>query len=300
MVDLKTLLTQNSDAVRKRLTEYMDGYDADAPWKRCTDAMRYSLISSGKAIRPFLAVQFSKLFGGDEDVALTFGCGVEMIHASSLIHDDLPAMDNDDMRRGKPSCHKAFGEYTAILAGDSLILTGLDILTKNTPAELSVEAVHLLASNAGPMGMVGGQQLDLEYESEETITEDMLSLMCKLKTGALIETSCLMGVLSAKNRLSEAEYKAAVNSAKEYAYNLGIAFQIYDDVLDVIGDEKLLGKPIGSDAAQGKTTYVTLLGLEGAKKRYLEYTEKAVAAVSRFKGGEILSELAYMLVNRNN
>lgn len=300
MADLNLLLTENSKNVAKRLTDYMDLFDKDADWKRCTDAMRYSLISSGKAIRPFLAVEFAKLFGGDTKMALSFGCGVEMMHASSLIHDDLPAMDNDDMRRGKPSCHKQFDEYTAILAGDALLLTSLEIMTNDAPPELAAEAVHILATYGGPRGMIGGQQLDLEYESKETVTEEMLCRLSMQKTGGIITAACLLGVLASKPYLDAEMYEKAKKAAVDYAYNIGIAFQIYDDLLDVIGDEKILGKPIGSDAEQGKTTFASLLGIEETKKRYMEYTEKAVASIKPFTNSETLIELAYMLVNRNN
>ena len=223
------------------------------------------------------------------------------MHASSLIHDDLPAMDNDDVRRGKPSCHKAFGEYTAILAGDSLLLTALEILaSENIPSILGTEAVRLLAKCGGPLGMMGGQQLDLEYEKRETVTTDMLVNMCLHKTGAIITGACLLGVLSAKGRLDSEAYENAYKAAKSYGENLGLAFQIYDDVLDVIGDEKTLGKPVGSDAIEGKTTFASLLGIEAATKLYKEYTDKAIESISGFEGSETLTELAYFLINRNN
>lgn len=299
MTDIKRLLSENYASVEKRLSEYMDTFGNNTPWSRCTEAMRYSLIAGGKAIRPFLTVAFSRLFGGDTDLALTLGCAVEMMHASSLVHDDLPAMDNDDMRRGKPSCHIKYGEYTAILAGDALMISSFDMLTRNVPPSISAEAVHLLATNAGPLGMIGGQQLDLEYESEKEVSEEMLSEMCKMKTGALINLSCLLGVLSAKERLSPSEYDKAQESASEYAYSLGLAFQIYDDVLDVIGDEATLGKPIGSDASEGKTTYVDVLGLKGAKARYREYTDRAISSIKNYKGSEELVSLAEALIRRD-
>ncbi len=301
MSTLSERLRTNGEAVATRLTEYMERFDVNADQGVLSRAMSYSLIAGGKAIRPFLAVEFSRLFGGDTDVALSFGCGVEMMHASSLIHDDLPAMDNDDMRRGKPSCHKAFGEYTAILAGDSLLLTALEILaSENIPESIAPQAVRLLAESGGPLGMMGGQQLDLEYETKESVSVDMLINMCRHKTGAIIRAACLLGVLSAKGRLSEKEYEKAYRAAHEYADCLGLAFQIYDDVLDVIGDEKTLGKPVGSDAKEGKTTFASLLGIDGATKLYKEYTDRAVAAIASFEGSETLTELAYFLINRNN
>ena len=301
MKNISLLLKENSNNVINCLTEYMSRFDTKSDQGVLIEAIIYSLISSGKAIRPFLSVEFSKLFEGDRDIALKFGCGVEMMHASSLIHDDLPAMDNDDMRRGKPSCHKKYGEYTAILAGDSLLLTALEILaSKEIPCDISTEAVRLLAKSGGPLGMMGGQQLDLEYESKQIVTEKMLNNMCLHKTGALITASCLLGVISAKHNMTDAEYETAYNAAKEYGKNIGLAFQIYDDVLDVIGDENLLGKPIGSDQKQGKTTFATLLGIENATAKYKEYTEKAVKAINHFDNSETLTELAYALINRDN
>lgn len=301
MTDISIKLRENGEAVTKRLTEYMTRFDPSADQGALSTAMSYSLIAGGKAVRPFLAVEFSKLFGGDEDVALSFGCGVEMMHASSLIHDDLPAMDNDDIRRGKPSCHKAFGEYTAILAGDSLLLTALEILaSENIPASIGAEAVRLLAKCGGPLGMMGGQQLDLEYEARKPVTVDMLTNMCLHKTGAIITGACLLGVLSAKDRLGKEDYERACDAARCYGESLGLAFQIYDDVLDVIGDEKTLGKPVGSDAKEGKTTFASLLGIEGATRLYKEYTDRAIEAVSHFEGHETLEALAHFLINRNN
>lgn len=301
MTDISGKLKKNGEAVTKRLTEYMERFDVKADQGALSKAMSYSLISGGKAVRPFLAVEFSKLFGGDEDIALSFGCGVEMMHASSLIHDDLPAMDNDDMRRGKPSCHKAFGEYTAILAGDSLLLTALEILaSEEIPAKLSQEAVRLLAKCGGPLGMMGGQQLDLEYESKEPVTVDMLTNMCRHKTGAIITGACLLGVLSAKEKLDKETYEKAYEAARQYGDFLGIAFQIYDDVLDVIGDEKTLGKPVGSDVEEGKTTFASLLGIDGATKLYKEYTDKAINSIASFEGADTLKDLAHFLISRNN
>lgn len=301
MTDISEKLLKNGEAVRKRLIKYMERFDQNADQGVLSKAMSYSLISSGKAVRPFLAVEFSKLFGGDEDMALSFGCGVEMMHASSLIHDDLPAMDNDDMRRGKPSCHKAFGEYTAILAGDSLLLTALEILaSEKIPPSLSQEAVRLLAKCGGPLGMMGGQQLDLEYEKKESVSTDMLINMCRHKTGAIITGACLLGVLSAKEKLSDEAYEKAYEAARCYGDCLGIAFQIYDDVLDVIGDEKKLGKPIGSDEKEGKTTFASLLGIDGATKLYREFTDKAVESIASFEGAKTLTALAYFLINRNS
>lgn len=301
MTDISEKLRKNSEAVTKKLSEYMERFDENSDQGILSTAMSYSLIAGGKAIRPFLSTEFSRLFGGDADIALRFGCGVEMMHASSLIHDDLPAMDNDDMRRGKPSCHKKFGEYTAILAGDSLLLTALDILVgEEIPVPLGAEAVRLLSKHGGPLGMMGGQQLDLEYESRRPVTVDMLTNMCRHKTGAIIRAACILGVLSAKETLTDEEYQKAYKAAEQYGDNIGLAFQIYDDVLDVIGDEKTLGKPVGSDAEEGKTTFVSILGIDGATELYKEYTSKAVEVIAPFKGSETLTELAYFLINRNN
>ena len=261
------------------------------------DAMKYSVANGGKRIRPILAIEFAKACAGNIDAALDFGCAVEMIHTYSLIHDDLPCMDNDDMRRGKPSCHIAFGEDNALLAGDALLTEAFLTLTspRNVSEKNIVRAVSYLSAFAGINGMVGGQVLDLQFENTKPTVEEILK-MYSLKTCGLIKAACVLGCLSS-NDYDENKISAAV----EYAENLGIAFQIQDDILDIEGDAIALGKPIGSDAKNDKSTVVKYFGLEKSKELVREYTDKAISALDSFeKNTETLKQLAYMLVDRKS
>ncbi len=259
------------------------------------EAMKYSLSIGGKRIRPVLTLEFCRLCGGDVKKALPFAAALEMIHTYSLIHDDLPCMDNDDMRRGMPSCHIRYGEEYALLAGDGLLTRAFGILTESSASpEIIVKAVSLLSELAGVNGMIGGQVVDLKNE-DKPCTIDVLETMDSLKTGALIKCAALLGVLAAGGTAKQ------YNAAGEYASNLGHAFQIVDDILDVTGDADELGKPIGSDKESGKSTYVSVLGLEKSKKYAEEITEKAVQALGTFGDeAEFLRELAISLINRKN
>ncbi len=261
------------------------------------DAMKYSVSNGGKRIRPILSVEFAKLCNGDIDTAVYFGCAVEMIHTYSLIHDDLPCMDNDDMRRGKPSCHIAFGEDNALLAGDALLTEAFALLTytKNVSEKNIVRAVSYLSSFAGINGMIGGQVLDLQFEKTKPTINEILK-MYSLKTCGLIKASCVLGCLSSYE-YDENKIKAAI----DYAENLGIAFQIQDDILDIEGDIISLGKPVGSDEKNDKSTAVKYFGLEKSKELVKEYTDKAVSALNEFNNDtETLKQIAYMLVDRKN
>lgn len=259
------------------------------------EAMRYSLSIGGKRIRPVLTLEFCRICGGDIEKALPFAAALEMVHTYSLIHDDLPCMDNDDMRRGMPSCHIKFGEEYALLAGDGLLTRAFGVLAESTAAPDSiVKAVALLSELAGANGMIGGQVVDLKNE-DKLCNIDTLETMDSLKTGALIKCAALFGVLAAGGT------KEQYNAAGEYASNLGHAFQIVDDILDVTGDEKQLGKPVGSDKESGKSTYVSVLGLEKSKLYAEEITRKAVQALDIFGDeSEFLRELAVSLINRKN
>ena len=261
------------------------------------EAMKYSVSNGGKRIRPILSVEFAKLCNGDVDTAVCFGCAVEMIHTYSLIHDDLPCMDNDDMRRGKPSCHIAFGEDNALLAGDALLTEAFALLTytKNVSEKNIVRAVSYLSSFAGINGMIGGQVLDLQFEKSKPTIDEILK-MYSLKTCGLIKASCVLGCLSS-DEYDENKIKAAI----DYAENLGIAFQIQDDILDIEGDSISLGKPVGSDEKNDKSTAVKYFGLEKSKELVKEYTDKAVSALNEFDNDtETLKQIAYMLVDRKN
>lgn len=257
-------------------------------------AMRYSLMGGGKRIRPVLLLEFYKLCGGKGDSALNFAAAIEMIHTYSLIHDDLPCMDNDDMRRGKPSCHKAFGEDTALLAGDALLTLAFSAAakTEGIPAERVLRAISVLADNAGIDGMVGGQVMDLQLEKTGAKPEELKEMYLK-KTSCLLKASAVCGCMLAG---ANEEY---IKYAEEYADSLGLAFQIIDDILDCTADEKTLGKPIGSDEKNGKTTYVTLYGIDGARQKAKELSEKAERLLDNFEGDSTaLKELTKYLLNR--
>lgn len=264
-------------------------------YSSAVNAMRYSLLSGGKRIRPILLLEFYSLFGGRAEGALNFAAAIEMIHTYSLIHDDLPCMDNDDMRRGKPSCHKAFGYDTALLAGDAL-LTHAFFAAANAvdiPPERVSRAISVLAQKAGIYGMVGGQVMDLDFEKNGANGEELTAMYIK-KTSCLLEAAAMCGAV-----LAGAD-EETVKKTEEYAENLGLAFQITDDILDCTADEKTLGKPIGSDKKNGKTTFVTLLGLDGAKQKAALFTKKAEDILNGFSGDtSYLNELTEYLLNRN-
>lgn len=257
-------------------------------------AMKYSLLSGGKRIRPILLLEFYALCGGKGDNALNFAAALEMIHTYSLIHDDLPCMDNDDMRRGRPSCHKAFGEDTALLAGDALLTLAFKTAaeTDGIPADRVLKAIAVLAENAGISGMVGGQVEDLAFEKSGATLDELRGMYLK-KTSCLLSAGAVCGSILAGADEKELKYAA------EYAEKLGLAFQIIDDILDCTSDEKTLGKPIGSDEKNGKTTYVTLLGIDGAKAEAERLSNEALTALCKIKGDNAaLRELTADLLDR--
>jgi geranylgeranyl diphosphate synthase type II len=262
-------------------------------------AMRYSLLAGGKRIRPVLVLEFCGLCGGDQEAALPFACAIEMIHTYSLIHDDLPCMDNDGLRRGRPSNHVVFGEAQALLAGDSLLTMAFETMLSSESirkigAQRAANAAGVLARAAGAYGMAGGQAIDLMSEGKR-IPMETLQKMDECKTGALIRAAAKMGCI-----LAGAE-DGLICAADKYAAAVGFAFQIVDDILDVEGDAKALGKPVGSDRENSKSTYVSLLGLENAKRAVLELTKTAVSALGAFKGDtDYLREFAEKLAARNH
>ncbi len=258
-------------------------------------AMEYSLLAGGKRLRPVLCLAFAELSGTPEEAVLPFAAGIECIHTYSLIHDDLPAMDDDDLRRGKPSNHKRFGEALAILAGDGLLNEAFTLMLRSQiPAGNLVAAMGSMAEASGPRGMVGGQVLDMEYTGREDISLDQLRAMHARKTGALIRSSCLCGALLA-GASPEEQHRAA-----EYGAAIGLAFQVVDDVLDVVGDEKDLGKPVGSDQGLGKNTYPALIGLEASMDLARKQIAAARAELGSFTGPvkDFLSGLAGYIVER--
>lgn len=287
--------TQNDylKMIDSALEEYIysvkDGQDIVA------DAMRYSIRNGGKRIRPILTLEFCRVCGGDPKAALPFACAVEMIHTYSLIHDDLPCMDDDDLRRGKPSCHKQYGESFALLAGDGLLSLAFETLTKadRVAAADIVRAVRTLSDFAGINGMIGGQVIDLLSE-EKQVNYATLHRIDKLKTGALIRSAVLLGCIAAG-----IQDKAILTAAETYAENIGFAFQVVDDILDVVGDTATLGKPVGSDAKNAKSTFVSLLGLEECQLLASRLTENAILALNSFPTNTaFLEELAKQLAVR--
>lgn len=259
------------------------------------DAMAYSLRNGGKRIRPVLTLEFCRVCGGDYKAAIPFALGVEMIHTYSLIHDDLPCMDNDDMRRGKPSSHKVYGEANALLAGDGLLTLAFEtVLSADISADKKALAALELAKAAGVSGMIGGQVMDLANEGR-SVTLDEIKATDRLKTGEMIRVAAVMGCIAAG---AGSEMIAA---AEKYCENIGLAFQIVDDILDVTSDDATLGKPVGSDSENEKSTYVSHLGIEKSEVYARELTAQAKAALDIFGNeGEFLSELADKLSERKN
>jgi len=277
-----------------QIETYLGGFfRSNVAWVELYEAMRYSLLSGGKRIRPVLALEFCRISGGTPERALPFAAAVEMIHTYSLVHDDLPAMDNDALRRGRPTTHIQFGEGIAILAGDALQSAAFRaVLAADLPEDIRCRAGITLARCAGEDGMVAGQVLDLAGE-RRPLTAPELGQVHLLKTSALIQAACVMGALAGGGT------EAQVVAADKFARALGVAFQIQDDILDCTGNQEKLGKPIGSDAASGKTTVVTLHGLERAKEMLQEQTEVAKGVLTEaFDDTERLLWLADWLLSR--
>ena len=265
----------------------------DCPQRELLDAMRYSLLAGGKRIRPLLLLKFCEMTGGNRSGALPAACGIEMLHTYSLIHDDLPCMDNDDLRRGKPTCHKMYGETNAVLAGDALQSAAYAaVLSSPLPPPQLAAMAKTLALAAAERGMCGGQYLDTSKEGLP-VTEDELYEIHRLKTGALLWAACVMGVEAAGGTAEQ------ISAAEKFALHLGLAFQIRDDVLDRISTEAELGKPIGSDAAEKKTTFVSLLGLNECDRLIHRHTVTAKEALSGcFADTGFLCWLADLLADR--
>ncbi len=272
MTDYAAQLTAEAEAIHRALPAYLPTGAGVVG-----EAMAYSLQNGGKRIRPVLVLAWCRLCGGDPELAMPFAAALEMIHTYSLIHDDLPCMDDDDFRRGKPSCHKQFGEATALLAGDALLTQAFVLAAQaaGLSAQTRCAAVTLLAEMAGAQGMIGGQSLDLAFEGHR-VERARLEEMNRKKTGALLKAACLLGCLAAN-----APQEAAI-AAEIYADAIGLLFQLTDDILDVTGDAVALGKPTGSDAANDKSTWVTLLGLEEARRYAEALYAQAMKALAGF------------------
>ncbi len=295
--EYKAVFLQDVEAVDKYLMN--NGYisASDDEEQKVIDAEFYALTAGGKRIRPVLCIEFYKLFGGKSDVAEIAAC-LELMHTFSLIHDDMPEMDNDDMRRGKPSVHCAYGVDTALLAGDGLAILPFEIISDKALSgdishETAVKLINCLSKAAGNQGMIMGQRLDLISEGKQVGLE-FLKRMSGFKTGCILSASAQFGAI-----LAGAD-DGGVKKAAEYAENLGLSFQIIDDILDVTGSENELGKPIGSDEKRNKDTYATIMGIDTAYDEAERYTEAAVLAISDLEGSELLAELAYDLLGRKH
>ena len=298
--DIEKLLEIGAVAVESELSDYAAG--DDEKFGIIYDAVRYSLLGGGKRLRPFLVLQFALLAASESgedgqrafEAALPYACAIEMIHTYSLIHDDLPCMDNDDLRRGKPTSHIKFGEANALLAGDALLTRSFGVAASNQLADAvtNCRAVALLSECAGIGGMIGGQVLDLIGESEKFDIETLERLQ-SLKTGELIRCAALLGCYAG------GASPALCEAAERYALGVGRAFQVVDDILDAIGDEALLGKPIGSDKESGKTTFLSFMSVDEAREYASRLTDDAVDALASYEGSEVLCELAkYLLIRK--
>ena len=278
-------------AVEEKLGGFFTAEVAGSP--KLIESMRYSLLAGGKRIRPILCIKFCEAAGGKLDDAIDAACAIEMLHTYSLIHDDLPCMDNSDMRRGKPSNHKKFGEFTATLAGDALQAAAFETLTNsNVPADAIVEMTRMLAQSAGPYGICGGQHLDV-HSISNPLSKAGLTEIHNLKTAALIAASAKIGVAAGGG--SHEQLKAA----EEYALAVGFAFQVRDDVLDVISTTTELGKPMGADIENNKQTFAMILGVDKCEEMILAETQKAIAALEgKFERTEFLAWFAQLLAER--
>ena len=288
----------NFDLLSKAYREYIEQYlsdiyseQSDLPQKQLFDAMQYSLLAGGKRLRPIFVFDFCRMCGGDWHEAAPFAAAIEMIHTYSLIHDDLPCMDNDDYRRGRPTNHKVYGEAMAILAGDALLTDAFMIAASARlpkPEDMAT-AIGLIAECAGSMGMVGGQVLDMLAENRECTVQEVLDIQNR-KTGRLISAACALGALA--GGADEVQFDAAC----KFAAGLGLAFQIRDDMLDVIGTQEEMGKGVGTD--ETKNTFVRLYGLEKCSELVQKYTDYAMEALSVFENNQFMTELAVSLTTR--
>ncbi|HCF82612.1 MAG TPA: geranyl transferase [Ruminococcaceae bacterium] len=288
------MLAEYAEMTEEALEKYLP--ETECLQKTLINAARYSLSAGGKRLRPALVMEFCKICGGEPDTALPAACAIEMTHTFSLIHDDLPCMDDDDLRRGKPSCHKAFGEAAAVLAGDALAIMPYQILAdagirNRLSPDASLKIIKLLSELSGFYGMTGGQIIDLENE-EKKVPEAIILEMYRMKTGALLEFCCRAGCIAAGAGAAEQL------AAGSFGRRLGVAFQITDDILDITADEKLLGKPVGSDGKDKKYTYVSAVGLEKAKEQARTLTNQAIEELSCFENADFLKELALSLTER--
>lgn len=291
-MELTTYLASRGELIEQQLEKLVPEQDAD--YRTLLNAARYSLLGAGKRLRPILALATAEMLGSDVSAALVPGCALEMIHTYSLIHDDLPCMDNDDFRRGKPSLHKAFPEGHAVLAGDFLLTYAFDILAhhQQLTAEQRLQLIAILSRRSGSAGMIGGQVMDLEAEGKK-ITLDTLKAIHRYKTGAMITASVEFGAVIAN--------ASATDTAllRQFGEEIGLAFQIVDDILDVTASEQKHGKSVASDITNGKATYVSLLGLDESKNMAQQTFKSAICHLEKLPlDTTILAQIAHMIVNR--
>ena len=297
MPSIKEQLSKKIEKIEQTIDFYLP--EEKGLQKTVLSAMNYSVKAGGKRLRPMLMAETYEMLGGaDSSVIEPFMAAIEMIHTYSLIHDDLPALDNDALRRGMPTAHIKFGEAMAILAGDALLNYAFETAASafETAPEKSLligKAIRILGQKAGIYGMIGGQVLDLKYEAADPSLQQLLTVH-KLKTGALISAACILGCLAA------GATQAQIAAASDFAYNLGIAFQIKDDILDITGTSEMLGKPVGSDSVQGKVTYATKVGLEKAQQDVELLTDKALESLRAFDDTDFLQALAQSLISRDH
>ncbi len=296
-MDFKDRFEARSAYINASLSNYIE--HNDGPESKISEAMKYSLMSGGKRLRPVLSLAVADMLGTDEAAVLPYACSIEMIHTYSLIHDDLPAMDNDSLRRGKPTSHVIFGEATAILAGDALLNLAFETMCADAVSTIDdeamrrkIKAIGYIAEAAGSKGMIAGQVIDLQSQHKE-IDKDSLNYMHQKKTGALIKAAVLAPAI-----VTGADVQT-ISTLQAYAENFGLAFQIKDDILDVEGSIAELGKAIGSDRINGKSTFINVYGLEASKETLSAVTSEAINALSGFgEAADFLKELTRYMSSR--
>jgi geranylgeranyl diphosphate synthase type II len=286
-----SLLTRHGERVSASLKDWLSRHGAAPP--RLIEAIGYSLLDGGKRLRPTLVLESFRACGGnDEPSALAAGGAIELIHTFSLVHDDLPAMDDDDLRRGKPTSHKVYGEAMAILAGDAMVAMAFELLARQASAEVAPKLIAELAAASGPAGMIGGQVLDIDSE-KQSVSLEQLQQIHRMKTAALLTTSCRLGAIAA--RADERQLHALTR----FGEHLGLAFQIVDDILDVTSTPQQLGKATNKDAGRGKNTYPALMGLEASRGEASKALSTAIESLSGFgQTGDGLRSLARFVVER--
>jgi geranylgeranyl diphosphate synthase type II len=293
MFNLDAYLGAKQEVINDQLNQILDSFNTSS---RILDSMRYSLNAGGKRLRPILSIASTEAVGGNASHVMQLACAIEMIHTYSLIHDDLPAMDNDDLRRGKPTSHIRFDEATAILTGDALLTLAFEVLTSQTGASsdpaIPLELIKMLAQAAGCRGMIAGQMGDILSEGKELTLHELKSIH-RLKTGALIEASVCAGAIFGNGKEEQ------VNQLRRYAEHIGLAFQIMDDILNVKGDPALLGKAVGSDAKRGKSTYPAIIGIKDSEKEASLLIQSGLRAIRSFdKKADPLRAIGKYIIER--